>query len=161
MARIQFTRSVVLTTFNNGTNSFSKTSGLGGSTWPASTNRLTIFKGPIPTTAELRALNAGWVLRAADVLVDFSAYNLVDVIEGFKIKLKSTVYTPATGSGVATWFAFVGGTSGSYRSSAIAIGTVSDMSGNGELKISDVNIVAGNSYITKPMEINLPYKFDF
>lgn len=160
MGRIQFTKATLQKISSAGAYGFGRPTGPAGSAGSAY-NRLIVYKGVIPTQAELLAFPQASVPRLTDILINYSAINLFEAFENFKIKIKSTAYTAATASGEATWFAFVQGDTGSDRARSIAMGTVSGLGGAGELKISDTNIISGNSYIVKPMEIILPYKFDF
>jgi hypothetical protein len=158
MGRIQFTKAALAWGARNSTYAISD-QGAAGALLSAY-NRLIIYKGVPPTHAELQSFINTAIPRASDVLLNYSANLALESFENFKIKLKAFDYLAAAASGEATWFAFVAGDQ-TARARSIAIGTVSGLGGSGELKISDTNIIAGNSYIVKPMEINLPYKFDF
>lgn len=120
---------------------------------------LIIYKGAMPTPAEIAAMNSSTVPRSADRLVSFNLAGLFQSLTQNVVKLKTTVYSTATASGEATWFMMYGSSSSNAQFEQKVFGTVA-MSG-GELNINDTNIVSGQSYIVEPITIALPLEFEW
>ena len=127
-------------------------------------NRLEIFKGTVPTPEQIKNAASGLNLnRAADSLIIINGLDLIPTANIVKntIKIAQSTFANANATGTATWFMMWSGISGSSATinSTCLVGDISDLSGNGALRIQNVNIVAGTPYSLHAMAITIPHSF--
>ena len=127
-------------------------------------NRLEIFKGPVPTPEQIKNAASGLhMYRSSDSLIVINGMNLIPNanIANNTIKISQSTFSTANVTGTATWFMMWSGITGSAvtTNSTCMVGDISDLAGNGALRIQDVNIVAGKSYSLHAMTITIPNTF--
>lgn len=141
---------------SSGTNDFGNGAG-------TSVTIVRVYKGVLPTTTEITNLTgtAFFTTRAADLLLEVSLTNLFDSVTDNTAKLKNSAYAAAAASGTATFFVLYTATNASAAINKAIVGTVTDASGNGDLKLTSADIVAGQQYRIQPMNFAIPLQFSY
>ena len=174
MAKLKLTPQLMSSGFTqSGWEVFGSTNGFGGSLSDSNItsntssisrgNRLVLFKGAFPTEAELRSAVTLTVqnafFRNADRLLNLDYTNLFNGFSDGAVNFKESPFNVAMNSGVATWFALLAwNSSTSYCN---VFGDVSDLEGNGMIKLPNVNIVVGDRYNMKPLKLVFPLEFEY
>jgi hypothetical protein len=119
--------------------------------------------GTVGTTINTLATSLGAVLLWESI---YSSSYGVAVSSGNGFRMPDSAYATATASGVATWFVVASTNTPSAVTtnttlSDLFIGSISNTTGNGDLRLSDNNIVAGAQYRVGPFLVNLPYESNF
>lgn len=141
-----------------------------------------IFSGTPPTANQLNSIVIpGTSTSTSDSLVAktngtllWSSYYHSAVTgpasgEANGVRLPDSAFANASRSGIATWFMIAATT---YQSSSIPtgtgftisnmlIGTISTPDGDGDLRLTDTNMVAGQSYRIGTIHLSLPYESGF
>ncbi len=120
--------------------------------------RFHLMKGTIPLHAELDA--SGIDFRSADRLLSVSP-GATTTISGSVITL-AYIENNASATGTATWFFWDGNTNQSATGDlARLVGNVTNLTGGGDLKIADVNIISGNLYGVGPVTLTVPQSYTY
>lgn len=125
---------------------------------------LRVYKGTVPTAQEITdmASSSFTNARAGDLLLTFTYTSLFDAIVGNTAKLKTSTYSPASQSGVATFFIlYVYPTSNPNGVNSAIVGTISDAAGSGDLKLTSTNIVSGQQYRVQPLNFAVPLQYTY
>lgn len=77
------------------------------------------------------------------------------------LAITDTGFIAATTAGQATWFIALVTNSSQGSDGALFTGSISDLAGDGDLRVPNTNIVLGQQYRTGRMELTLPYEFNF
>lgn len=133
---------------------------------PGAIRGLFLYKGAMPTAAELDTYIAGapaavsdaTVLRPSDLLVKYIPQTL-STSQGSIIS--TFISTLATGTGTAAWFAFGVYAYNGYatRPTYLVVGSITGAGGGGDIEMLATNIVSGNAYRVPAYELRLPSKF--
>ncbi len=124
--------------------------------------RFYIMKGTIPTQGQLNA--AGSNFRSADRLVFLNAGTVGDTLTTVSGSVITLTYHEASAiaTATATWFYWDGDASQpATQALSRVVGTISDLNGNGDLKMTDINIVSGNIYGIGPVTLTLPQSYTY
>ncbi len=149
---------------SDGFNSNLVSSGIGstGNGFRDTKTRFYIMKGTIPTQGELDAAGANF--RSADRLVFLNSSTIGDSLTTVSGNVITLTYheASATATATATWFYWDGDTNESASTPlSRVVGSISDLNGNGDLKMTDINIIGGNVYGIGPVTLTLPQSYTY
>ena len=127
-----------------------------------------LYKGTIPTPGEIEA-EAGTPqnFRTADILATLVGFNDTSGVTRSDNQLILSpafgeAYVAASATGTAAWFGFYGETVASnVNVSACVIGTVTVTSGGGDVEMSNISIVSGQTYKIGPVYFEIPYEYTY
>lgn len=176
MAKLKLSRQLIDDAFRSPNNaslaSFGQDRGFGGSvpdsspvhyTNLTSGNRLTIFKGLPPTANDLRTSAFQQTqynsTRPDDRLITFDYANLYSGYVGDAFTFKETPFATVFAAGTATWFAMMAWYSGDAQ--CFIVGDVSDLNGDGFIKLPKTNLIVGERYNIKPLKLILPFEYEY
>ena len=131
---------------------------------PYNCNRLVLYKGVPPVEALMANVSLSpnrdtGIFRSTDLLLSVDYRNLFEGLIDGAFSFKESPFFIASASGTATWAALYAWTSSS-RSCAVYL-DVSDLNGNGLLKLPSAEIVSGDRYSIKPMKLVFPNEFSY
>lgn len=124
---------------------------------------LRVYKGTPPLASDVTAMTQAYLTgRASDLLIEFNMKGLYDSVTNNTARLKNTDYSTAAASGDATWFVLYTntGTTNSSLQKAI-VGSVTDMNGNGDLKLLSISMVSGQQYRVQALNFAIPFQFTY
>lgn len=135
---------------------------IGGSASGNYYTSLKVYKGVPPTTSDITAITGSSYLssRSTDLLVTFDYSSLFGTISGNIVTIKNSAYVAATAGGVATWFILYVG-SGQAQANMAIVGTITDTTGNGDLKLTNTTLVSGNSYRIQQLTMAIPLEYTY
>lgn len=147
--------------FSNGQGS------IGGSQLSSAESKLVILPGTPPTAAQMLDM-ATWTelntyLYAANIskqLIIFDYLTLYASNSSGVAKLNNSPYVAAVKSGIASFFLLYGAPS-SGTMGPILCGTVTDAAGDGDLKLSSVEIEAGQQYRVQALSFAVPQNYTY
>ncbi len=117
---------------------------------------LKIMKGTIPTQSQID--NADSVFRDVDVLTSFTSSTITGASNG-NLTWNQQMVT-ATATGTAAWFYWHGVTNiATYKT--IVVGTITIPGGGGDMSLTDLNIISGQTYALGPATFAIPREYNF
>lgn len=133
---------------------------------PSASKGLYLYKGAMPTNAEIDTYIAAAPLTVPDTGLFRNADRLLSVTPSTQSLAQGSIlhsFSPkaASASGIATWFLFGVYAISTYaaRPSYFVVGSITEIGGGGDIELPDVNIVSGTTYRIPSYELKLPSKF--
>lgn len=127
-------------------------------------NRLVLYRGVPPTLDELKlpafsVNSSNGMPRASDRLIVFNYGGQYNGYSDGAFHFKETIFHTAQSSGQATWFAMLAWNGSTTL--CVIVGDVSDLNGDGMIKLADTNIVSGDRYLMKGIKLRFPMEFEY
>lgn len=130
-----------------------------------------IYKGTQLTSAQFNSATTATSVEnmvsavGGALLITNYTINAAGSVSNNTARIVDSNYNIAQAGGIATWFYVFSlsssGLNNSFTINNSFMGTISDASGTGDLRLTSTNIIQGNQYRVNALNLSIPFEFTF